>query len=616
MSIDYEGWCRRIDLDFRSKYPYFTTTIYKIEKNNFLIKVNQDTENKEQLVHIFDDSIRYLTAPVHLTWEEPHKYESTIANISDNQIPSNFEGLPFTTEQIYNHLACAFPTIEVSSIKEDFDRNIFILTLKGEPSSDQILNLTEKLKLLKPLMNFEVTTGGVTEAKGGPIGEVFFIGPASAAKSMNCVFLERDENLWFEKLEDIYEGKYKKNDLYFIESKKTSCLANFSKFKNCNLRSLILLYDIVYCVLPLKENMSSFLREQRITKDDILHLISKGRIKILNLQPESRLDYGFINEAYQENNNAVVSRRALAALCAIDLVSINSSYVLSDPAIDHLIHPFIMEVSKATGQNADQIANYLLWPKQALRSSFNTLNEAGPMGVARYGVNKPISNSLPSEFKEKLEFEFVVNSDQIHLAHALDATYFPFYTEGEDYTDHPFALAMGNTLNFYKNSTYNTINDFNILTTTKEQGNPTLDLISTFQVNDFISIQEYESEISSSVLRQGMASLFSELSSLSTEDRSLRVTQYNKDLAAALSTKKKTQHALDLGIDTAGCFIPFLSTIIKYSDMAKNKIIEKMPAIRQVTEHIQLKSLPKSNDKKNISILSQVNRVAKLSKPQ
>lgn len=616
MSTDYEGWCRRIDLDFRSRYPYFTTTIYKIEKYKFLIKVNQDVDDKESLVNIFDNSIRYLTAPVHLTWEAPGEYDAKIENISDAQIPSSFEGLPFTIEQIYNHLACAFPNIKASSIKENFDRNVLIITLKGSPPPDQVKIFTEKLRLLKPPMDFEVALGGVTESKGGPIDEVFLIGPASAAKAMNCVFLERDEKLWFEKLEDIYEGKYKKSDLFFIEDKKTSCLVNFSKFKNSNLRSLILLYDIVYCVLPLKENMSSFLKEQNISKDDILYLVSKGRIKILNLQPESRLDYGLINEAYQENNNAVVSRRALAALCAIDLVSINNSYILSDPTIDHLIYPFIMEISKATGQDANRIANYLLWPKQALRSSFTTLNEAGPMGVARYGVNKPISNGLPSELKDKLEFEFVVNSDQIHLAHALDATYFPFYTEGQDYTDHPFALAMGNTLNFYKNSTYETLQDFSALTITKEQGNPTLDLISIFQVNDFISVQEYESEISSSVLRQGMASLFSELSLLSTEERSLRVTQYNEDLAAALSTKKKTKHALDLGIDTAGCFIPFLSTIIKYGDLAKDKIIDKTPIVRKVTEHIQLKSLPKRNDKKNISILSQVNRVAKLSKPQ
>lgn len=616
MSIDYEGWCRRIDLDFRSRYPYLTTTIYKIEENRFLIKVEQDTDNKYDIANIFNDSIRYLTAPVHLTWETPNKYESKIKNISDNQIPSNFEGLPFTIEQIYNHLACAFPDLKVSSIKNDFDRNISMVTIKGTPPPDQVQALAKKLKLLKPLMEFEVAIGGVSESKSGPIGEVFLIGPSSAAKAMNCDFLERDEKLWFEKIEDIYEGKYKKNDLYFIDSKKTSCLANFSKFKNCNLRSLILLYDIVYCILPLREDMASFLKEQRISKSDILHLVSKGRIKILNLQPESRLDYGFINEAFQENNNAVVSRRALAALCAIDLVSINTSYILSDPAIDHLIYPFITEISKTTGQDANQMADYLLWPKQALRSSFITLNESGPMGIARYGVNKPISNRLPSELKEKLEFEFIVSSDQIHLAHALDATYFPFHTEGAGYTDHPFALAMGNTLNLYKNSTYKTLQDFSTLTTTKEQGNPTLDLISTFQVNDFISIQEYEKEISSTVLRQGMASLFSELSSLSTEERSLRVTQYNKDLAAALSTKKKTKHVLDLGIDTAGCAIPFLSTIIKYGDVAKDKIIEKMPVMKQIAEHIQSKSLPKSNDKRNISILSQVNRVAKLSEPQ
>ncbi|WP_146218554.1 MULTISPECIES: hypothetical protein [Pseudomonas] len=616
MSIDYEGWCRRIDLDFRSRYPYLTTNIYKIEKNKFAIKINQNTENKEEIVKTFNDSIRYLTAPVHLTWETPNKYESKIESISDNKIPSNFEGLPFTIAQFYNHLACAFPDLSVSSIREDFDRNVSVVTLKGMPSPDKVKVFSEKLKLLKSMMEFEITTGGTSESKGGPIGEVFIIGPASAAKAMNCEFLERDEKLWFEKLESIYEGNYKKTDLYFIDDKKTACLVNFSKFKNCNLRSLILLYDIVYCVLPLKENMTSFLKEQNISKNDLLHLVSQNRLKILNLQPEPRLDYGFISEAFQENNNAIVSRRALAALCAIDLVSINNSYILNDPEIGDLIYPLITEISKKTGQSISDIADHLLWPKRALRSSFITLNESGPMGVARYGTNKLLANKFPDNFpddlKKKLEFELIVNSDQIHLAHALDATYFPFYTEEGNYSDYPFALAMGNALNLYKSSTYRTLNEFSTLNTTKEQGNPTLNLISIFQVNDFISIQEYEKEISSTVIRQGMGSLFSELSLLNTEERAIRVALYNKELADVLSTKNKTKHALDLGIDVAGCAIPFLSTIIKYSTITKDIIIEKMPIMKKISEHIHSKSLPESRKKKHISILSQINRVAKL----
>ena len=35
--------------------------------------------------------------------------------------------------------------------------------------------------------------------------------------------------------------------------------------------------------------MQHFLEEQKINRDDILNLVSRGRLKIINLQPENRL---------------------------------------------------------------------------------------------------------------------------------------------------------------------------------------------------------------------------------------------------------------------------------------------------------------------------------------
>lgn len=278
------------------------------------------------------------------------------------------------------------------------------------------------------------------------------------------------------------------------------------------------------------------------------------------------------------------------------------------------MHPFIKELATATGRNPKLIADYLFWPKQALRASFSELNESGPMGIARYGVNKPITNQLPSKLKENLEFELIAHSDIIHLAHALDATYFPFYVEEDSYTDHPFALLMGNTLNLYKNSTYENLKSFKDLTLIKEQGNPTIDLISIFKTNDYIPIEEYEKEVSGIGIRKGMNSLFSELSHLGIDDRALRIKQYNSDLDSLFSKKNKIKHALDLGVDTVGCAIPFLSTILKLSDLVKNKTLEKFPTIEKTIEEISSKIMQKSAAEKNISILSRVNRVAKLRK--
>ena len=143
-----------------------------------------------------------------------------------------------------------------------------------------------------------------------------------------------------------------------------------------------------------------------------------------------------INELFRTNPAAVISRRAISALSAIDLAELNKNYIFNDPELEPYIYPLIKDISDIFGINHDIVSNYLLWPRKALRSSLDTLNQAGPRGIARYGVNNTIMSSWQLDRKDVYEFEFTVNSDSIHLAHALDATYFPFYTEEGKYTDH------------------------------------------------------------------------------------------------------------------------------------------------------------------------------------
>jgi len=258
------------------------------------------------------------------------------------------------------------------------------------------------------------------------------------------------------------------------------------------------------------------------------------------------------------------------------------------------------------------VGNFLLWPKQALRASLDALNEAGPMGIARYGINVPIIESLPTKNKDKLEFEFVVNSNQIHLAHALDATYFPFFIEGKKYSDHPYALIMGEYLNFFKSTSHENFGQLLNINELKSNKNPSINLISTFDINDFIPISDFENDISSRVLRSGVNSLFSELSLLDDNERNQRISTYNTEVEKVLKNKNIYQHALDLSEDSAGTFIPFLSTGKKIIKASTRKAMDKFPAIQKLSEYIEDKTSTKDMNKKNVSILSQINRVARL----
>lgn len=612
MALQYDGWCRRIDLRFRTKYPYLNTKIFKLNEYRYQIFVKEDTDEFANIQKTFDHEIKFVTAPVELVNHEPSDYITELECIEDKDIPSKFEGFPLTRNQIYNHIFSIHPQIKISGINEDHQNHTILVKYIEDISDTEYNDLQKTLDALKSPYSFKLKQEGDKEVSYLAQNEVFEILSSKSQQRLNCTFLERDERFWFDNVEGIYEGIVTKDHLSFIKPNKTSCLVNFSKFQNANLRNHLLLYDIIYCILPLAEKMSTFLNDQKITRDEILHLIERGRLIILNTQPEIRLDYGFLNEAFQTNSTAVVSRRALSALCAIDLVAINKSYLFSDPELAKLLFPLIQEIATITGKSINAVSDFLLWPKQALRASLDVLNESGPMGISRYGVNKPIIQGLPETNKEAIEFEFIVNSDQIHLAHALDATYFPFFIRGEQYSDHPYALIMGNMLNFFKTTNLENLGNIFDSEYIQHRKNLSIGLISSFDVNDYISIYDFEDEISSSVIRSGMNSLFSELSLLDTDERSKRISIYNTEIEKALSKKNVTKNFLDLGGEALGEVIPLLGSIKKLSVFGTKKAMQNFPAFQSLSEYIEDKTSSRDQEKRNISILTQINRVARL----
>ena len=253
MILKYDGWCRRIDLNFRSRYPYLNTRIFKLNDYEYQIFVIERIEGFSNIAHVFNHEIRYMTAPVELVSIQPKSYQSELEGITDESISSKFEGFPFTLNQIYNHVASIHPDIEVSKISQDHQNRIIVIEVVGNLSKDASCSLQGTVDALKGPYSCQVNEGGTKAVILTSKDEVFNIASSQSKKFLNCSFLERDEKLWFENVDRIYEGTFSKEDLYFFNPDKTSCLVNFSKFKNANLRNHLLLYDVVYCVLPLAQ---------------------------------------------------------------------------------------------------------------------------------------------------------------------------------------------------------------------------------------------------------------------------------------------------------------------------------------------------------------------------
>ncbi len=619
MIRDYDGQCRRMDLYLRGEFPYISTIIYKITESSYKIYV-KNYKNFNELYEYFNHKIRYVTTDVKLTEKVPNIYILVLSSIDDKNISKNFEGLAFTNPLLFEYIEGKYNDIVIIDFNENHEDQTLNLKLKNSITIDRLNQIEKELNAIKIPYHFVVSLSNNTINKKiiSINSDPMIIQSSSKFNNLNLPFIERDEKLWFDNIDKIYNGKINKTNLYFFEKNKTKCLINLTMLYNVNIRNLLLLYDVIYCMLPLSNSMDDALFLQKLTRDDLLHLVKSGRLIFVTIQPESRIDHGFFNEVYQENSNAIVGRRALSALSTIDLVEMNNNYILNDPDINKLISPLLTELSSFMKVDYTKLVNSMFWPQKALRRGFDSLQFTGPMGISQYGVNTLLTSLLKEDKDNKLEFEFMIHSPNIHLAHALDATYFPFYDKNSKYTEHPYSMMMANMLNMYKHMNIDSINEFKSSLNRDFKLNPSLNLLSIFEINDYISIEEFEQSTNNTLVRKGLNSLFNELSNLNNKDRQEVIKKYNLEINKIVKSRKLKSESLDLGsevINILGDFV-FTRQIGKILGWGNDKFKKKSSKYNEMSELVEYKLLhnKKDEEKEKISLLSKINRVARLKK--
>lgn len=626
MAHDFDGQCRRIDLYLRAEFPYLKTIIYRVSQHEYQIYIG-NIDNFHYISEYFNDKIRFMGVHVYLVKDKPSEYNEIIKPIIDNEISKNFEGLPFTNPGLYKHIESKYPDVDLVNIKENHNEQVILVEIEKTISTGRLKIVEDDLNKIRISYEFVLSYAkDVPKKIKKELSEnkfdnsVLNIYPSKNYKNLNAPYIERDEKLWFENIDNAFNNTFKKEDLDFMNN-KTKCLVNLSIFENVNLRNLLLMYDVIYCILPLQEDMNKMLQSQKLNHDDLLCMVEKGRIIFVNIQPESRLDIGFLNEAFQQNSNSVIGRRALSLLTVIDLVEMNNNYIFNDNIFQNDMVSFLRVLEDNMNLSKEQIVKFLYWPKYALRKSFDGLHNNGILSMSSFGVNSLVEDIISNSSKEKkdaLEFEFAMSSPQIHLAHSLDATYFPFFDRKTNYSDSPYSQIMSNSLNFFKHANIKTLNELNKLNADKLNGNPSIDLINTFEVNSYIDIQDFLPETENAVIRNGMNTLFSELSSLDEKEREKEISIYNKEVELLLSEQRMRKEELDLGVEviSAAADAIFVRQILKVMSFGKNKINNKFPKFKEKIDELENKITNSQFNKKekNISYLSKINRVARLRK--
>ena len=157
--LNYEGWCRRIDLIFRAKFPYLTTRIFKQSTYEYLLYVESEVDDFDILEHTFHHEIRYVTAPIKLVKKIPDSYIKEIDGISDEDIPSGFEGMPFTLNQTLIYVSSVHSNVIFNGISEDHENKKIIIEACESTDINTIVDIQKTVEALKCPYSFNVVTG-------------------------------------------------------------------------------------------------------------------------------------------------------------------------------------------------------------------------------------------------------------------------------------------------------------------------------------------------------------------------------------------------------------------------------------------------------------------------
>jgi len=637
---------RRADLYLRAKYPHLDTRIFKLTDDFYGILLKNFTGNFNEIQQEFDYSIKPMATPVNLFEKMPSNIEKELSIIKDDEIGNNFSGLPLTLLEVKYLLMAKFPMIEIIYIEEIFDTerklNVYTDIISDENIKKEVINLLDSLDI--PLncnliddKSEDINKKNIERKEkkksssikdNNPLANAYFDSfenpiihsfPTKLNKT-KIIYEERDEQIWFDKLGEIYAGKFTKTDILKDVNINNSCYIDYSLFNNVNIRNGIVLYDKIFVELPISSDIKTFCSAQKINSDEIIQLCKENKLTFILPQPSYRYDFNFLNELYKINSNCILSRRALSALIICDLVEINKNYFINALGISDSMYE-ISEIIKQTDEKYDKIDfyNFFTWPQKALRSVLEVFLFGSTYKSVNFGINNLFTNMLDDKQKKKMkiEFEFGINSDKVHISSALNSQYLPYF-EGTMYSNRIVTSIMGNMLNFYKNSSIEKIQNY-MTERHKIITNNTMLPINLIEVDEYRSITELNHLSKKYFSSSNFSSILGYLLSIPPEDMGKKIIEYNNLVENEINRSKKKSDFIDLSVtsvtDAVGLVIPFFSTmtkillgIVQKSNLSKLKIDKIKEAF------YKLEQRQKYDEKKAISFLSKINSVARLIK--
>lgn len=626
------GLVKRSELTLRIYYPEVETTIFRLASYQYAIHCKGYTGDFIKLIKEFGFNMCIVGVNIQLVNQRPSQFLEIISKISDSDISKNFEGLGMNKTELLAFLKSKFPKIDFLSV-EDEDDLVKIFTAEysqtiGDTTYHRFLSNSQRKELnnfiegLNWLGRYEIIEKKVVKKPDNKLivpplsSPVRSFSPANTVHQYVRRMCERDEALWFDNVDKIYQGSFSKEDFFFYEKDKYSCYVSFAPFGNINLRNHLLLFQKVFVTPPYEMKFSDWLKDQKILKTEFIELVSTGRIVLVLVQPEFRYDLKMINECYEANSNSVISKRAIAALHQVNIVDISSNYILHGTENMAELFELCKRLSPIIKVSDRMLFNLLIWPITALRSSFESLHRGGHFDVSNFGVNQIIEPRIVGPRKDEISFEFNIHSPNIHLAHSLNATYFPFNDEN-GYSDGLVSSILGELLNIYKNATASNISSDQKQSIITDPNVLKLNPMEIIELNDYIPIKEFEDALRENRTYPYGLKLIETLSDLEPEPRNEKIREYNITVQKIVNRKKRKSYSIDLSRSTLmdlvsmGLGVNFLGTIITLlkGGLGKSNFAGKLHD--EILTKIE-GSTGANQDQINTNFLARINSVAKI----
>ncbi len=612
------GTARKANYLLRMEFLGLETTLYEVHRNQYEIKINNLQKHFDDIATHFEAHIRPVTCQIRVTKDVPTSYSQTITNLTLEEMIQTNEGLFLPVERFNALLVSRFPSIDIYETSAKRNEDLIAIVKVGPKTTDSETNA-----LIKFVLDMKIGFSLVEVIKEKPpnTSPIFVSTPLIACTDKSFAFSVRDSEYWFSNADSIYSNKDGKEELFFVDRSNTKCYLVASSWdSNVNLRSYLLLYDTIYIALPLADRLEQFLERQHISPSEIVEMTEQGRLVVFLPNTESRYSKKLLNEIYCHNNNAIVSKRGINTLLATYFCQLEQKYCSFLEASGFKLHELYPQLRFSNKDLMKLVAEFIAWPIKAKAAGFDSLNVFSPLNLSSFGANQLTELFCkfdPAVEFDKLSFEFAVHSSNIHIASALHATYFPFYSQSENgtYSDELIALLLGNTLNAYEHIPdfeQAQINQYSSLLDKEHLAVKLIDTDNTVHVSKFLDRSKKYST------PHRLMRILTNLASMSDKQRRVAISDYNNIISELSEQRENTLEKLPKYCLTGAGFLPVVGDTFSAFSFFKDALADTKSAkekkdkriIRKVTE----KELGRNDNPyiEDVYVLDKLCRVAKL----